>query len=69
MNVFNHHVNLSLHCDRDHEARVPCALPKDLTKRRKFHSTSSSFALQAFVEVSSQVGLESVVPQEDIGAN
>lgn len=44
-----------------------CTLPADATKRRRLHGISSSFALQAFIEISSQTGLESVVPREDKG--
>ena len=46
-----------------------CDLPKDSTKRRRLHGTSSSFALQAFVELSSKAGLEGVVPKGDKGAD
>lgn len=46
-----------------------CSLPEDSTKRRRLHGTSSSFALQAFLEVSLRAGLGSVVPREDKGAD
>ena len=46
-----------------------CKLPADSSKRRRVHSTSSSLALQAFVDVSSQCGLQGVVPRGDEGAN
>ena len=46
-----------------------CELPKDSTKRRRLRSTSSSFSLQAFIEVSSEAGLESSVPVRDEGAD
>ena len=46
-----------------------CTLPADSSKRRRVHSTSSSLALQAFVDVSSQCGLQGVVPRRDEGAN
>ena len=46
-----------------------CELPKDSTKRRRLHGTSSSFSLQALVEVSSEAGLGSAVPTKDRGAD
>ena len=46
-----------------------CTLPEESSKRRRLHSTSSSFALQAFIEASSQCGLERVVPRGDQGVN
>ena len=46
-----------------------CELPKDSTKRRRLHGTSSSFSLQAFVEVSLEAGLGSAVPMRDKGAD
>ena len=46
-----------------------CNLPADSTKRRRLHGTSSSFALQAFVEISSQAYLETVVPRGDKGVD
>ena len=46
-----------------------CTLPEESSRRRRLHSTSSSLALQAFVDVSSQCGLQRVVPHVDKGVN
>ena len=46
-----------------------CTLPPDTTKRRRLHGTSSSFALQTFVEISSQAHLGSLVPCGDKGVD
>lgn len=46
-----------------------CALPEHSSRCRRVHSTSSSLALQAFVDVSYQSGLQGVVPHEDRGVN
>ena len=45
-----------------------CTLPEE-SSRRRFYSTSSSLALQAFVDVSSQCGLQRVVPHVDKGVH
>lgn len=46
-----------------------CTLPEDSSKHGQVHSISSSLALQAFIDVSSQCGLQGIVPREDRGVN
>ena len=46
-----------------------CELPKDSTKWRRLHGSSSSFLLQVFVEGSSEAGLGSAVPMREKGAD